>query len=178
MPAIRPSQDDLLTGLLRLMPRGAVWPREQTSTQVLFLAALMLSWQRLFNSDNAMLIDSFPATSVQMLSDWESALGLPDPCAPSNQTIAARQSAVVGRLVFSGGQSVAFYTSYAAQLGYSVTIQQYAPSRFGRPFGRPFGGTDWAFAWTVSGLAVAAPLQCALGRFAPAHTQVNFIFEG
>jgi hypothetical protein len=95
---------------------------------------------------------------------------------------------VVARLTASGGQSIAYFKAVALALGYDITITQYSPSHFGRPFGLPFGGTAWAFAWQVNapmftinrlefGGSFGTPfaswgnnvLQCELLRIAPAH---------
>ena len=96
----------------------------------------------------------------------------------------------------SGGSSVAYYTAFAARLGYEITITEFAPSRFGKKFGSAFGGNDWAYAWqvnmpqfTISHLKFGdlfgktfaawgdAVLQCELNRIKPAHTILMFNYE-
>ena len=131
---------------------------------------------------------------MELLPEWESTLGLPDPCAGQQPTVLARRAQVVARLTGIGGQSVAYYVAQASSLGYSITVQQFAPSRFGRPFGSPFGNVDWAYAWqvTVAQYTVnqfrfgtdafgepfaswgSTVLQCELLASKPAHTILNF----
>jgi uncharacterized protein YmfQ (DUF2313 family) len=132
-----------------------------------------------------------------MLPEWEATLGLPDPCAGEAPTIALRQAQVAARFIAGGGQSIAFFVGFAKTLGYDITITQFAPSRFGRPFGSPFGGVAWAFAWQVNApqFTVATfnfgtgnfgdpfaswgntVLQCELQRLSPAHTIITFNYD-
>lgn len=146
---------------------------------------------------NNLLLASFPASTVEQLPEWESALGLPDPCAGPSPTIQARQQQVVARFIAGGGQSVPFFESYAATLGYDITITEFAPSRFGNAFGRPFGGEPWAHAWQVNAPSFTIErfkfgtdgfgepstnwgntvLQCELNRLKPAHTILIFSYS-
>ena len=82
-----------------------------------------------------LVVDAFPATTVELLPEWENTLGLPDPCAGPSPTLGQRIAQVVARLTDSGGQSVAYFVELARRLGYDITVTQYAPSRFGRRFG-------------------------------------------
>lgn len=192
------SQDDYRSALQALMPRGRVWPRELDATQPVALAGLARAFARTNGDAAGLLVDAFPSTTVELLPEWESSLGLPDLCAGPQPTVQARHAQVVARLTALGGQSVDYYVSLAQALGYSVTITQFAPSRFGRVFGRPFGGVAWAHAWQVTvanytiqsfrfgsdafGEAFAAwggtVLQCELQAAAPAHTTLNFNYTG
>lgn len=190
------SADDFTSVLKALMPRGRVWPKEPDSALSKFLAGLTPAFARNTESANNLLADAFPATALEMLPEWEESLGLPDPCAGESPTLQDRRGQVVARFAGTGGQSVGYYSQYAANLGYQVSIQNYAPLRCGQSrVGSPLGSQDWLFAWTVSipqtaitsfrtGLsAVGEPLQswgsgvlqCELAALAPAHTILKFI---
>ena len=188
---------DYLAALQALMPRGRVWPRDQDAVQTKTLAGCAPSFARHAARSNNLITDGFPAAAYELLPEWESALGLPDPCAGEAPTVQQRRAQVVARLTSTGGQSIAYLTAVAAALGYTVTITQFSPSRFGRSFGRPFGGNDWAFAWMISapnftvneltfGDSFGTPfsawgnnvLQCELARYAPAHTILMFAYPG
>lgn len=190
------SRDDFLSAYLQLLPNGAVWPKETSSVQAQVLRPLMATWEALAASDAALLVDSFPATTTELLTEWQESLGLPDPCAGDNPTLAQQRSQVVSRLTDSGGCSVPYFINYAATLGYTITITEFLPSRFGKKFGSTFGGEDWAYAWQVNvpefvitklkfddqfGKVFASwgntVLQCELERIKPAHTVLMFNYE-
>lgn len=190
---------DYLAALQSLLPRGRVWPREAASVQSKLMAGLAETPARLHARANNLLIDSFPATAYELLPEWEATLGLPDPCAGTSPTLQARRGQVVARLVARGGQSVPYFTASAANLGFTVTIQEYAPARAGMlRVGTPLNGADWAHAWQINapavtvtdfraGLSVAGEplrtwgntvLECELRRSAPAHTVLLFAYAG
>jgi uncharacterized protein YmfQ (DUF2313 family) len=146
-------------------------------------------------ANNILLVDAFPATAVELLPEWESTLGLPDPCAGESPTLQGRQQQVVARLTNSGGQSVPYFIAYAQTLGYTVTVTEFAPFRAGQSrAGQPTGTQDWFFTWQINaplntityfraGQAGAdqplaswgnAVLQCELMAIKPAHTYLNF----
>ncbi|KFX64272.1 tail protein [Burkholderia sp. K24] len=196
MPAPNYSAADYLQALQALLPRGRVWPRDPDATQTSVLSGFTPCFAALTTRANYLLVDAFPSSTFELLPEWESTLGLPDPCAGEAPTTQQRVAQVVARLTATGGQSIAYFTAVAAALGYPITITQFVPSRFGKQFGTLFGGTAWAFAWQVNaptftvtnlqfggsfGTAFAAwgnnVLQCELQRLAPAHTTVLFSYS-
>ena len=189
------SASDFLGAFQALLPVGAVWSRDPSSVQSRTLATLMPTWARLAARDENLLVDAFPATTVELLPEWEATLGLPDPCAGASPTLQERQAQVLARFANSGGQSAAYFIGYAANLGYAISITQFAPAVAGRlRAGQPCYGRDWAFAWQVNvpgsvvtyfraGQSAAGEpledwnnrvLECELRRIAPAHTVVLF----
>jgi len=187
---------DFLQAFLKLLPRGRVWSRDLGSVQNRTLLGLNTSYETNTARANQLLVDAFPGTAYELLPEWESTLGLPDPCAGPAPTIQARRAQVVARLTATGGQSVPYFIELAATLGYTVTITQFMPSRFGKRFGTPFGGRDWAHAWEINapsfsvnklrfGDSFGVPfaywtnnvLQCELLALKPAHTILNFSYS-
>lgn len=181
--------------LRALLPRGRAWSRDDDTTQFATLMGLAPTYERQTNRGNNLLVDSFPTTTLELLPEWEASLGLPDPCAGLSPTIAARRSQVVARFAALGGQSQAFYVAFAGQLGYSITIENFAPFRVGiNRAGDALMGTDWWYAWAVhaplntvnyfrAGVdAVGEPLaywtnlilECELQSVKPAHTTLFF----
>lgn len=190
--------DDYLAALQALMPRGRVWPRDPDAVQTDFLSGLAPSCERVSDRANQLLVDGFPETTNELLTEWEQSLGLPDPCAGASPTLQARRAQVVARFAGGGGQSVPYIISYAANLGYTITITQFVPARVGLLHaGDPLNGPDWAFAWRVNastytllpfraGISAAgeplsfngnAVLECELKAIAPAHTTVFFKYS-
>lgn len=188
---------DYQAEFLALLPVGPLWPRDPDAVMGQFIGSLTPTYARICARDSHLLEDAFPVAPVELLPEWELTLGLPDPCAGPAPTLELRQQQVAARFIASGGQSRPYMIAVAAALGYSITITEYSPSRFGRAFGLPFGGAPWAFAWRVNAAAVTvrpfrfgdsfgepfsswgnAVLECEIIRLAPAHTVVLFSYGG
>jgi len=189
---------DFLKALQGLMPRGRVWPRDPDAIQTQVLSGLAPSYARGTARANYLLVDAFPATTYELLPEWESTLGLPDPCAGVAPTIPLRQAQVLARFVGVGGPTIASLTAFAANLGYTVTINQFVEARAGQMrAGDPCCGTAWSYAWQVNaplnsitvaragamaaGDALAswgnAVLECELKAVMPAHTIPIFSYS-
>lgn len=189
---------DYLSALQALLPRGRVWPREPAAAQTQALSGLTPVYERSNARANQLLVDAFPATTYELLPEWEAALGLPDPCVGPGPTLQVRRAQVVARFAGSGGQSVAYMISYALNLGYAITITQFAPARAGQlRAGQQCGDNAWAHAWRVNavlnasyafraGLSAAGEplsiigntvLECELKQIAAAHTTVFFKYS-
>lgn len=175
------SAADYLAALQSLMPRGRAWPRDPDATQARALAGLAPTYERQNQRANQLLVDAFPATTVELLPEWESALGLPDPLAGAAPTIEARRAQVLARFVGAGGQSIPYITAYALNLGYAITVTQFAPARVGMlRVGMPVYGPDFAHVWQINVPLDAesdALLEPALRKIAPAHTVVIFNYS-
>lgn len=191
------SAADYLAALQALMPRGRVWPRDTDAVQTRALSGLAPSYARQNARSNQLLVDAFPATTFELLPEWEETLGLPDPCAGPSPTIYARRAQVVARIQALGGQSVAYFIAYALALGYVVTVTEFVPARIGLArAGQPLNGDAWAHAWQINaslhtvvraqvGIAVAGEplaywsnsvLECQLREVMPAHTVLIFSY--
>lgn len=198
MSAANYQASDFLTALQNLMPRGRAWPRDATAIMAQAMSGFAPTWARHTARDNYLLVDAFPATAVELLPEWEAALGLPDPCAGEAPTLQGRQAQVVARFAGSGGQSVPYFIGYANTLGYTVTITEFTPFRMGQQrMGSQLGSQDWAFTWAVNaplntltsfrmGISAMgepleswgnAVLQCELAEIHPAHTILQFRFQ-
>lgn len=198
MAAPNYSAADFLRAFQALMPRGRVWPREPDAVMTQVMSGLVQSYARVTARSNELLVDAFPATSIELLPEWEATLGLPDPCAGESPTLQARQRQVVARLTNSGGQSSQYFIGYAKNLGYTVTVTEFTPFRAGQQrAGSPCGNQDWAFTWQINsalntvtsfragqsgaGEPLAAwgnaVLQCELSEIKPAHTYLNFAYH-
>lgn len=188
---------DFVGALQALMPRGLAWPRDPDTVMTRVVSGLAPTWTRHTQANNYLLGDAFPATSADLLPEWEAALGLPDPCAGPSPTLQGRQKQVVARLVNSGGQAVPYFVGYAGALGYDVTVSEFTPFRMGQQAMRsPLGRAEWAHAWQINAPAVTmtyfrmaqscmgqplaswgnAVLECELGEVKPAHTILHFAY--
>ncbi|MFX1675216.1 DUF2313 domain-containing protein [Paraburkholderia sp. A2WS-5] len=189
---------DFLKALQGLMPRGRVWPRDPDAVQTQVLSGLAPSYERSTARANYLLVDAFPATTYELLPEWESTLGLPDPCAGVAPTIAQRQAQVLARFVGVGGPTIQSLTQFASNLGYTVTITQFVEARAGQMrAGAPCCGTAWSYAWqvnaplntvtiaTAGAMAAGDPLaswgnavlECEMKAVMPAHTIPIFSYS-
>ncbi len=188
------SSADFQAALWALLPRGRVWLRDEGSTQDQVMAAFAPAFTRNAADALALLVDLFPATTTDFITEWEETLGLPDPCTGLDPTLEQRRAQVVARLINSGGQSIPFFEQFAAALGYTITITENAPFRCGQSStGQYLGEVDRFFLWQVNsdfavihflvGLNTAgdplatwgsAVLECEIRNAAPAHTVVLF----
>lgn len=187
------------TALQEHLPRGRVWPRDPEATQTQIIAGYAPTFAVLHARAAYLLTDAFPRTTTELLPEWEATLGLPDPCAGEDQTIAQRQAHVVARLTAADGPSIASLTAYAAALGYTITIQEFAPSRLGKfRLGQRMQSAKWAHAWQITAPATlvtpfrlgqgrlgerfrvwgSAVIECEMERIKPAHTEIHFNYTG
>lgn len=191
------TSQDFVNALQGLLPPGSVWPRDQDAVLTATLNGLAPTFERQAARSRDLLIDVNPATTVELLPEWELSLGLPDPCAGVSPTLQQRRAQVVARFATSGGQSIPYYVSFAEDLGYAIDTIEYAPFRCGESTcGDALGGEDWCYTWSIvaplntvtyfaTGLsAVGEPfaswqknvLECELSAAKPAHTILQFIY--
>ncbi len=188
---------DFGEALLRLLPTGRAWPRDTDAVLGQAVRLQGAPYARMHARANYLLTDAFPATAVELLPEWEATLGLPDPCAGPDQTLARRQAHVVARLTQQDGPSVPSLVAYAATLGYAIKVDEFTPRRFGQPFGGRYYGLDWAHTWRIDAPAVVVTprrfggrfgeryatwsgsvLECEMARIKPAHTILLFSYAG
>lgn len=159
-----------------LLPRGRAWSDDPDSVQAKVLAAIGAVFSRSDAALNGLLAGSVPGQPTPMLPEWEAALGLPDPCAGEAPSIAQRLDQVRGRFVGAGGQSREHIADFAAALGFTIAITNFAPFRAGRStVGNPVAGDEWSFVWGVrvtatTGALPVDVLMCELQAIKPAET--------
>ena len=179
-------QADYANAIEALLPRGRVWPRDPASVQSQAVAGFAGTPTRLDAAAMQLIEDGFPSTAVALLPEWEESLGLPDPCAGPEPTIALRQAQVTARFAGLGGQSVAFYTGFAATLGFDITITEFTGSlTLANTWQVNVPGSNITYFLcdesyiddTIDLVASdAAVLVCEFARLKPAHTILNWNF--
>ncbi|MGY8661759.1 putative phage tail protein [Bradyrhizobium sp. UFLA05-109] len=130
---IRRAGSDYRDAFLELLPQGQAWPKHSIDS-VLWQACDGLNnyWGYVDGRAADLLeTESDPRKTVELLPDWERNWGLPDPCYSAPQTIAQCHAALVARMTLYGSQSREFYISFAAFLGYTITITEYRPFMVG-----------------------------------------------
>ena len=183
MPS-RYAASDYAAGAAALMPTGRVWPTDQGSQIGAFLSAIGQTFARSDEAASDLLDGSLPGNNPDLLVEWEEALGLPDPCAGINPTIPQRARQVQARFIAGGGQSRQRFIDYAAALGFTIQIANYAPFRAGRSSCiEPCADAQWTFVWGVQVISNAGGLSprvlmCELNAIKPAETTILMVGEG
>ena len=196
------SGQDYLEKLQGLLPLGDAWPRDPEAV----LTKLLRAWAEAFRSADErgddLLQEADPRSALELLTDWERAAGLPNPCLTIADTLQERRIVLVSRLTEIGGQSREFFAGLAASIGYDgISIEEFRPfiCALGR-CGDSLGGTPGVrFYWRVavpgprttlflSGASRcgdrlaefdrASDLECLLERLKPAQTRLIFAYEG
>lgn len=190
--------DDYRRLLLQLLPQGMAWPRASDSTLARFLDAVAVEFSRVDQRAGALFAEVLPATTSELLEEWERVAGLPDPCvADQPQTLQSRRAALVARLAGTGGQSIDYFIGLAADLGYTITIEEFRPFRVGAAVvGDSLTNGDWAHTWRINGPEVTVTafrvgqsvvgeplrawgnelLECRISGLKPAHTVLLFAY--
>lgn len=180
--------------LTRLLPPVAYAPNGEVISGELVAEGSALDAAQV--AAELILSESDPRTAIYLLEDWERVLGLPDTCIGPLPAIEQRRDAVVSKIAMHGGQSRAFFVQMAANLGFAITITEFGQFTVGSPVNQPLYGWPWCFTWQVnaaldtvrratvmSGVNEALAtwgndlLECAIRRFKPAHTVVQFAYS-
>jgi len=190
--------EDYVRLLKSLLPKGKLWEIAEQSNFTKLLEGMALEFTRLHARSLQLINEVDPRTSVELINEWETVTGLPDPCVNLTQTLQQRRLAVVEKLTRLASLSPRYYIEVANALGYDVTITEFKPFRVGTShMGDSINGNDWQFTWRVNAPAVTVRvftigqsgmgeplrlwgneiLECAISRVKPAHTFVVFGFN-
>lgn len=175
--------------LARLLPQGLLTQRvvrsidEDSTVGSNLLHGLAEELGRLEDRGVDVREEADPRTTLELLSDWERLVGLPDPCAGQLPTVEGRRDAVVARLVSLPSAAPSSFVAKAAELGFAVTVEELSCwcAGIGAAGDELYDG-DWAFVWILhaaSDLSAdeRAQLECAIGRLVPAQTKVEFEYD-
>ncbi len=166
------------TQLLSLLPEGAAFLRSPSTTTYKLLEAIAEELARARTRIDALTTETLPHKTVELLSDWEEVLGLPDPAAPAPTTIADRQAAVEAKLLDRLGHTVADIESIVESLGYTFEgVTRYQPFKAGSRCGQRLTNRYWSHTILIdaTGLERDALIVAALERIRRAHA--TFLFD-
>jgi len=194
------SGDEYRNQLQQLLPPGYAIPATEGTDAYLLLDGIAQELARLDGRAETLISEANPATTNEMLPDWERVAGLPDECSSGeDSTVEERRRALLAKLTATGGQSAAYFIEVAKALGYDVTIEEFHPFRVGMSqVGDPLTNGPWQFTWRVNapadtvstfkvGLSVVGDplatwgndmLECFLNKIKPAHTILLFGYGG
>ncbi len=181
--------------LKKLLPQGYAWPREPGNLFEDLLLGIADELSRVDARVSDLLREADPKQTVELITDWERLTGLPDECSGLGTTLQQRRDAVVAKLAATGGQSRSYFIQLAADIGFTITITEPRPFRFGiNSMGDALYGEEWLFWWFVDAPEETityfrfgqsamgepfrawgnVPLECIINQYKPAHTGVIF----
>ena len=108
------------------MPRGRAWPRDENADLTALIKALSPRLNRLEVNADLLLQEMRPETTVQLLPEWETYLGLPE-CNIPNDDFLVRRAAVVEKYHRKGGLAPWQIEGVAAALGFTIEVKQVLP---------------------------------------------------
>jgi uncharacterized protein YmfQ (DUF2313 family) len=196
------STDDVMAELLALSPPGWAINKEPDSMFAAFMRPLADAISTFEKQAYEELIEVDPRAAVALLPDFERMLG-PDPYGRDLTDVTQQQRQLVAyqRLTARGGQSIAYFVGLAASLGVTISITEKRTSVCGRSRcgADRLAPSPAQFVWVVTlpsttvtksycggsrcgasslGTITPSPVQPAILRDAPAHTQPIFSFTG
>lgn len=118
--------------LRRLLPIGRAW--EQVKSNLLLKAAA-IEYCRVEERASVLLdTEMDPASTDELLTDWETTFGIPDECTPADQTINERRVQLQQKIASTKGAiNAQFYIDLAEDLGFDdVTIDDAVRFTVGR----------------------------------------------
>ena len=186
--------------LAALMPPGLALSTDDPSSDLYEILRRMAV--RLDEVDDffwQILRESAPRSAINLLSEWEQALALPDSCTIGTPTLDERQRAAYAKYTDRGGARIPRYISIANALGYNnVQTQRYAMHTCESDCETPLYEQVDRFRWSLvlnEGTRVVdstceddcetplqiwgdAQIECVINRENPAIAEVNFIYNG
>lgn len=183
--------------LKQLLPPGRALDFQPDSNLDNLIGALSQEYARFDARCDDLLQEAIPDKSIEMLSDWETLLGLPDPCIGTSGTLAQRQAAVKNRLKYRKSTATAAnIIQAAANLGYTVTVNGFNAFTCESPCTMGIRDETWRFVWQVNAPATTVVystcesfctdplevwgntyLECEISNFDQAHTAVIFNYS-
>jgi len=196
------SVSEYLQLLLNLLPHGKAWSRSPDGGFYKLFHGQAAELNRVDVRSDKLKREIDTRYTVELLTDHEKDLGLPDDCISQAQSLLQRRQNVHAKFIEEGGLHAQSYIDLASDLGYIITIEDLAPAWAGIVCaGDPCGPQinifsvkinitlspdDWIY--FVSGasqcgdllVAVAdtSALQCILNKFKPAHISFYWDYIG
>jgi uncharacterized protein YmfQ (DUF2313 family) len=174
-----PTADQIAYQLAKLAPPGSLAAALASTLRKLWSAGAD-ELVRIYGRVDALLRESHPSTTDELLAEWEAEYALPDPCVTATQSEAERRAAVISRHSGVGGATPQYFRDLAARFGVTITIVEDHPFEVGRDgMGDGIGGDEWAFVWEVTAPASTSTanrelIECVFERLMPAHVEVIF----
>jgi uncharacterized protein YmfQ (DUF2313 family) len=167
--------------LKQLLPPGSLFKLEPDSWLSKLLLAIADELARIDRRGEVLLDEWDPSTASETIAEWERALGIPDEDTPVAATLPERRANLVRKFIARGGATPAYFIGLAARLGFTVTIDETAPSTWRMnvaPGGHAVTTTIFRVGASRAGDRLSsrsnAQLEAVINRAKPAHTLCLF----
>lgn len=186
----------------KVFPRGKAWERIFESDSVLskLSNSYAMELEKIDLRAKTLIKEVDPRTTLELLTDWERLLGLPDECDNTeDQTVQERRQRVLQVLTLQRAQNEDFYVQLAANFGFDadvISAEDQPPFVAGSKAGDRLTNGDWRYTFVIeapaeflvrfrAGQGTAGDplvkvgndtLQCLMEKHKPAHTIVLFSF--
>ncbi len=176
--------DDYTSQIKALLPPGSAWTRDPGSNMSRFIEGMAVEFARIGERVEDLLLEMDPSRAIELLTEWETVWGLPDPCTGDLDTLGERRAALLARVTAVGGQSPGFFIRLADSLGYTITIDENVG---GNPTVWRVNAPETSVRWARAGQMRAGDrirtwgndaLECAILSVNPAHLTVLFGYGG
>jgi len=111
--------------LADLLPQGVAWEAKnlEESNMYKLLRALSKEFKRVQSKVNEFVTEHDPETTINLIEEWEAAVGIPDDCFKNDVSLDLRRKQVVAKLAKMNVQTAKDFIDLAAYFGYSVIIK-------------------------------------------------------
>jgi uncharacterized protein YmfQ (DUF2313 family) len=118
------SLEDQTQSIANWLPSGRVWNAKNVAASVMrsLLRGLAHELLRASVIVNALRTELMPGTAVQLLPEWEAAVGIPSTCFPGTGSISERQRDVITKIAGLGVQTQRDFEKLAALFGVTVEV--------------------------------------------------------
>ena len=188
---------DYVRQLELLHPVGLLWDSLlcEGSRYLSLLKGIAVEFTRVDDRATALIEESDTQTTVELLSDWETAANIPDDCSQLGETIAFRQQNLTAKVTEQSSDTIQQLIDIADAHGFSgATVTEFSSHDVSANVDAPLYDEDWRFAIKLNvpdkpvvafnadstvdeslGEALAGgQLECAILKAAPAHSVVIF----
>ncbi|PIR25599.1 MAG: hypothetical protein COX62_01405 [Deltaproteobacteria bacterium CG_4_10_14_0_2_um_filter_43_8] len=171
----------------KLLPRGKAWNKEDGSAISLLTDSMAVEFCRVEDRYIQLLVEADPNRTLELISDWERYLGLPDACVddPESQTLDQRRDQIKQKLANNNRQSRQFFEDLLEGFGFDEAEFEIIECRVSRCGEARCGDARSTGLECMFVIEINLPVQpddlymlCKIQELKPAHTFVVFNFGG
>ena len=187
---------DQTQGLANLLPNDRPFYAKNITDSKLrkLLTGLAFEVLRAENRVESISLESDINTTVDLITEWESAFGIPDECFdPTDQTLEQRRNNILAKIKARGVATAQAFIDLAAFMGYTIKIITLADVAY-PPYDVPFYPVSLPagrFIWIIEGVDIApftppydvpfdinvgsTIIPCFFNKLKPANTILIFV---
>lgn len=191
------TQEEQATVLAGYLPNDQLWHDKNVDDTVLrkILLGLASQWLDFRDTGNEVCSEYDPTTTTKLITEWETAVGIPDCCFSNTGSLEDRRKQILLKLAGINATTAKQFENIAAVLGYDVTVEAAKDSSSASfPMTFPFilmtsdeaifsfivnindpasSGFPYTFPFTLAS-GVSELLKCLFDKLKPANSLVFF----